>query len=138
MMDDQRPLVAIISSDFDENDVARFQSIVGSLSAHKWSNGLPQFFDEVDDEGCTRPEDVPVRSVGCVLFFPTNAIRDQVVEQSSYSDVSSLIGFLKAYSRDTGVEFEIEIDRTYVGTIENGEANRVLEVGLLESWRMSI
>ncbi|WP_159086495.1 hypothetical protein [Burkholderia sp. LA-2-3-30-S1-D2] len=137
-MDSCKQLVAVISSDFDDDSASSFQAFIESLHNQQWHHGAPLFFDEVDEEGCYRPEDIPVRSVGCVLNFPANDERDRSVEQASYADVSSLIGLLERYSQDHVLEFEVELDGTYVGTIEDGKANRTLAVGLMEAWRTSI
>jgi hypothetical protein len=133
-------LAVYIIRDFDDYDdsILRFQSFIKLLNAQQWNHGIPQFFDQIDDESCTRPEDVPIRSVGCVLSFPNNVEREINIEQASYADVSLLVSLLEDYSRENAEEFDIELDGEYIGSIEDGEVDQSLTVGLLDAWRALI
>ena len=137
-MNTYRQLVAVIDSDFDDEIASHFQLFVDSLKSQQWNNGAPRFFDEVDEDGCTRPEDIPVRSVGCVIYFPTNAKRERNIEQTSYADVSLLISLLEKYTKNNAVEIIIELDDDYIGEIVGGKANRGISFGLLTTWLTSI
>jgi len=125
-----KQLLAYFSGDFVENDVVAVQQLALDLAATvAWTVSPPLFVNETDDSSCTRPEDEPIRTVGVVLVLtgddgPTAPVRD----------LTALVDALAAFSRTRGVEFEMELDGTYVGAIEHGVPDQLIRVGLLATW----
>lgn len=137
-MTNEQPVLFSLVSGFTEQDVEALQVTIGTLGASRdWSLAPPQWVDEVDSSSCTRPEDLPIRTAGCVLFL-SRAGGDRESERRALKDVEAVLLALQSFSGRTGLEIEVQVDRTQVGFIERGMLDDGIQRGLLDAWRRSI
>ena len=126
-----RSLLAWLSGEFDESDVPALRHAVDLLGSSRcWTAGPPEFLDETDPSLCTALEDEPVRTVGVVLA---------VTEPDSFpgtprEEVTAFIDALTAFSKERGVEMEVQLGDTYAGEIRAGVPDRLIREGLLAAW----
>ena len=124
-------LLAHLSADFDEHHVELLHELCERLAAKgTWSREAPRWVDEVDGSSCTRPDDQPLRTVG-VLLSVSRVGEDR---PSPRTDAEQLIDALAAFSREHGVEFELQLDDVFVGVIQDGAPDRLVSEGLLARW----
>ena len=130
-MTKQKQLLAYFSADFEEADVIAVHELVERLDADdKWTVAPPVFVNEIDDSSCTRPEDEPIRMVGLLLWL-TSEGSGRVAPKR---DLVALVDAIAKFSQEHGVEFELQLDDDYAGTIENGVPDERVRKGLLEAW----
>lgn len=124
-------LLAYFSGDFTNRDAGDLRVLLeGLLAQGEWARGAPEFIDQLEEDSRTRPEDEPVRTVG---------VRLEVSEpgenpSTPVNDATRLVEALAGFSLKHGVEFEFQLDGTFVGEVRNGEADRLLRDGLLARW----
>lgn len=123
-------LLACFSEDFTEADVQAMRTEVAGLAERPWTLEPPEFIDETDDDSCLEPEDEPIRTVGALLLVthPDDAPRTPVEELEAF------VTFLADFAKRRNVEFELEINDTYTGTITPAGPDEYVRRGLLESW----
>lgn len=124
-------LLAYLSSEFSEEDAAALASVVGGLEhARRWSRLAPRLVDETDSSSCTHPQDRPVRTLGAILTVSSPG----EVPETPVSEPQCFLDALAVYSRERQIELEVQLDNTYVGTIQPVGLDRLLRQGLLDSW----
>jgi hypothetical protein len=126
-------LLAYISSPFTEGDAVALSEVIASLADAPWSCGAPQFVDETDHETCTSEGDEPIRTLGAVLFVHAPGARGI----TPVTEPTRFLAALAKLSKARGVELEVELDETYVGSVTGGEMDRLLREGLLASWEVT-
>ncbi|MCE4056170.1 hypothetical protein [Pseudomonas sp. Au-Pse12] len=57
------------------------------------------------------------------------------VDSKNLEEVEELIGAVRDLSEKASLSFEFQLDTTYVGSIDDGVVDRVLQEGLLAPWR---
>jgi hypothetical protein len=125
-------LVAYLASDITESVAASLRHFADQLEAiGGWSLGAPTFVDEVDETvPCTAPEDEPVRTVGLLL----RVTRPDEPPFTPASEVQTFVDAVAGFSAKHGVDFEVQLDTTFVGAIAQGAPDRQIRQGLLASW----
>src|SRR5258706_4076243 len=127
-------LLAYISVDIVESIVSHVRALAETLSHRAdWSISPPLFVDELDETSCTAPGDEPVRTVGLLL----KVARPEESPPTPVSEVERFVEALAKFSTDHEVEFELQIDTTYVGTVAHGLPDRLVREGLLATWESS-
>ncbi|AHL32072.1 hypothetical protein CD58_03820 [Pseudomonas brassicacearum] len=98
-----------------------------------WSIAPPSFIDEKDEN------DLEV--VGGMLeiysAIPPNTL-PVGMDSKKLEEVEVLIEAVRALSEKNCLSFEFQLDATYVGCIEDGVVDRVLQEGLLTPWRNNL
>jgi len=124
-----KQLLAYFSDDFAEDDVIAMRDLAVELAqAIEWTVGRPAFVNESDDSSSTRPEDEPIRTVGLLL-----PLKHGGGTKAPGRDVRALVGAVADFSRARGIEFEVMLDETFVGTIEDGVPDQEIRA-LLATW----
>jgi len=126
----------------DVNDSVRtsIRQFVRKLGeSRSWLVGPPQVIDAVDD--LEDNESDPIQRVGGELEIfsalrPLELPRD--VDKQHLEEVTALVEAVKKFSQEAKLAFDFELDRTFVGTIEDGSPDRTLQVGLLDEWRKQL
>ncbi len=96
----------------------------------QWSREPPQFVDQLDDSSRTRPEDEPVRTVGLLLSVTASGEHPS----TPVTEPTRVVDALAKFSEARGVDFELQLDDTYVGEIRGGVPDRLVREGLLGRW----
>jgi len=134
----QSQLLFFFSEDFDDEALSRLrEEIERAKGTRSWVIEPPRFVDETDEGGRTRPEDEPIRTVGGALLIPSRGASPEV-EAAALADVESLVAVVERFSKETGAEFEFELDGVFVGEIVDGDADDSLRVGLIEEWKRGL
>lgn len=127
----KQKLIFYVAQDLDQSIKSNVQQLVKELAASRvWSIAPPSVIDEIDENG--------LEVVGGMLeiysALPPNILpRD--VDSKNLEEVEELIGAVRDLSEKVSLSFEFQLDATYVGSIEDGVIDRVLQEGLLAPWR---
>ena len=132
---EKQALLFFISDDFDDVLVGRVAQLLDRLaSLREWVIASPRFVDETDE-----PEnptvDFPVRTVGGVLELYSPQELPPELDRKHYEEVSELLTALAQFFDESGHEWEVELDGTHVGSISEGNLDRLLTEGLLGEWK---
>ncbi len=122
-----QPLLALVADDVTEAHVRALTRLANAFRGD-WTHGDLVVVDRLDTTSATRPEDLPVRTVG--LLRPVSS--EDETPATPRCEVSQFIDSLTAVSAQLGVTFEVELDGYHVGQIAHGRASRELLFGLLE------
>ncbi len=127
----KQKLIFYVAQDLDQSIKSNVQQLVKELAASRvWSIAPPSLIDEIDENG--------LEVVGGMLEVysalpPSMLPRD--VDSKNLEEVEELIGAVRDLSEKVSISFEFQLDATYVGSIEDGVIDRVLQEGLLAPWR---
>lgn len=113
-----------------EQGASALRAKVTELASNSWVAGRPEFVDETDSESCTRPEDLPIRTVGVVLPVTDPDTHPGTPQR----EVVRFVDALTWFCRQQSVEFTVQLDETYVGAVTADGADRLLRDGLIELW----
>ena len=141
-MERELPKVSILIylDDPTDDDPPRIQSALErAAAARPWLTESPEFVDVTEDAGATRPEDVPIRTVGVSLdvtdtrdrSMPLDLKRDGIELQ----DFEALLAIVTDYSKEHSKTWTLLYDGCHVGSIENGVIDQYVADGLLKPWR---
>ncbi|MEE1923252.1 hypothetical protein V0R50_30815 [Pseudomonas sp. 148P] len=124
-------MIFYVAQDLDQSIRTGVQRLVSELAASRiWSIAPPSFIDEMDENA--------LEVVGGMLevysALPPN-ILPLDVDAKNLEEVEVLIDAVRALSEKEGLSFEFQLDDTYVGSIEDGVVDRLLQEGLLAPWR---
>lgn len=122
-------LLFFVAQDFDESLVPDVALFVSQLSASRaWSIQSPVFVNEGADS---------VRTLGGFVSLynalPPNNLPSEL-DRQNLEDVKELIHQLQEFSSQKNLAFELELDGGHVGSVEDGELDKSLRIGLLEEW----
>lgn len=131
----QQQLMFFVAQDFDDDlteDVRQFLDELGSL--RDWVISPPHFIDE-----CSESElGTSIRTLGGALMIysalpPNELSRDIDVRQ--LEEVEAIISKICDFSRKHELAIEFNLDGKFVGAVEDGNADRTLEQGLVGEWK---
>jgi hypothetical protein len=124
-------LLAYATSDLTDEDIAALKALVASLAPSEvWTVSPPRFVDEVDDSSATKPDDEPVRTTGISLAISSPG----TAPGTPVSEPERFLSAIADFSGSRQIEFEVQLDGTYVGEISSGKMDRLLREGLLAQW----
>lgn len=113
-------LLGFFSEDFSTEDVDQLRAIIKSIARERlWSWGPPHFVDRAE----------PDRTVGVLLTVaapgetPPTPVEEPV----------RVLELLADFSKRRGVDFELELDQTSVGSIHDGELAPGMREALLDT-----
>lgn len=121
-------------------DASSRDTMVGLVSglerSRDWLLGPPRTID-VFEMYHSREGDLRIDTLGgeleiCSALGPV-ALPDDV-DAVFLSEVRTVVEAVRRTSKDYGLCCGFELDDTYVGTIEDGDADATLQLGLLDSW----
>lgn len=133
----RQKLLFFLAQDRDESSEDVVVGLVSGLERSRdWLLGPPRLVD-VFEMHQSREGDLPIDTLGgeleiCSALGPV-ALPDDV-DAVFLSEVRTVVEAVRRTSKDYGLSFEFELDDTYVGTIEDGDADATLQSGLLDSW----
>jgi hypothetical protein len=129
----------VVSDINDEIRAAVAESIRALATAEHWMIGPPEFFDTIGDAG-TRPEDQPVEFLGgaLVLYSASTESLPTEIDTKALTEVETFVKAAQEVSRRKQLNIEFELDREFVGAIENGKIDRSLNEGLIGEWRRQL
>ena len=124
-------LIFYVAQDLDQSIRSDVHQLVRELAASRvWSIAPPTLIDEIDEN------DLAV--VGGMLEIYSALPPEKLphdVDLKNLEEVEALIGAVRNLSGKESISFEIQLGATYVGSIEDGVIDHVLQEGLLVPWR---
>ena len=138
----KQKLLFFVAENVSETLRLNVRDFVLQLAAlRRWVNGPPQFVNTREEPQALTVGDLPVETLGGYLELysawpPWTLPRD--IDQMHLDEVTDLVNSLGGFSREHQVRFELELDGTFVGTVDNGELDRSLAEGLLGEWRRQL
>jgi len=130
----KQKLIFYVAQDLDQSIKSDVQQLVNELAASRvWSIAPPILVDELDENG--------LEVVGGMLEIYSALPPKKLpvdVDLKNLEEVEELIGAVRDLSEKGSLSFEFQLDATYVGGIEDGVIDRVLQEGLLASWRNNL
>ncbi|MEM1416880.1 MAG: hypothetical protein AAGH15_18425 [Myxococcota bacterium] len=139
-MNETYSLTFCLVDDFDEDSVMRVRLLVGHVGKKgRWPVGRPSFFDEVDADSATRPDDVPIRVVGGAvpLRRPGPSLSHRH-DREDFERASTVVQRLTEFAKVVGVAFELYLGGQYVGRVQPDGPDRLVAEGLLGEWERSL
>jgi hypothetical protein len=131
-------LLFFVAQEVDDGIRRDVRDFVSKLTSQRhWLIGAPRFVNCREEPEDTSGEDMPIETVGGYIDLystlpPWTLPRE--IDAQHLDEVTSLVSALCEFSRQHRLEFELELDGTYVGTITEGVVNRSLSEGLLGEW----
>lgn len=130
-----------IDQDFEQDDDdtigKKIRSFVESLAnTRSWMIHPPEFSDSDLDPGFdgTSPERTLGGHIDIYSALPgTNLPRE--VDRQVLEEVEFLVESIRKFSQAEELIISFNLDRTYVGTIEDGMMDESLKIGLLGEWK---
>ncbi|MCU1731920.1 MULTISPECIES: hypothetical protein [unclassified Pseudomonas] len=130
----KQKLIFYVAQDLDQSTKSDVQQLVKDLAASRvWSIAPPSLIDEIDENG--------LEVVGGVLEIYSAlppSILPLDVDSKNLEEVEELIGAVRYLSEKASLSFEFQLDTTYVGSIDDGVVDRVLQEGLFAPWRENL
>lgn len=121
------------------NDLAHeFELLLDSMSDNReWVIGPPElvdFIDEPDDDG------EEVHTYGGVLEMysalpPWGTKLPREIDKRHFEEAAAIVEELCGFSRAHHCQFELQLDDTYVGSIDNGSSDSLIQIDLLGEWK---
>ncbi|WP_455887704.1 hypothetical protein [Pseudomonas rustica] len=124
-------LIFYVAQDLDQSIRSDVHQLVSELAASRvWSIALPTSVNEIDENG--------LEVVGGTLEIYSALSPEKLphdVDLKNLEEVEALIHAVRDLSEKGSISFEFQLGATYVGSIEDGVIDRVLQEGLLAPWR---
>jgi len=124
-------LIFYVAQDLDQSIRSDVHQLVSELAASRvWSIAPPTMVDEIDENG--------LEVVGGTLEIYSALLPEKLphdVDLKNLEEVEALIQAVRDLSEKGSISFEFQLGATYVGSIEDGVIDRVLQEGLLAPWR---
>jgi len=124
-------LIFYVAQDLDQSIRSDVHQLVSELAASRvWSIAPPTMVDEIDKNG--------LEVVGGTLEIYSALLPEKLphdVDLKNLEEVEALIHAVRDLSEKGSISFEFQLGATYVGSIEDGVIDRVLQEGLLAPWR---
>lgn len=138
----KQKLLFFVAQDLDDRVrrlVADF--VVRLATVRHWLIGPPHFVDIREEPKDTSFGDLPVETLGGLVEIysavpPWNLSRE--IDLQHLAEVKHLVNEVGDFSRQHSVAFEFELDGTFVGAIEDGEADRSLREGFIGEWERQL
>ena len=138
----KQKLLFFVAQDIDDSICANVREFVLKLaSLRHWLNGPPRFVRSREEPVSTSHGDLPVETLGGYVEIysarkPWTLPRE--IDLQHLDEVTALVNALRDFSREHSLEFELELDGTFVGAITDGEMDRSLADGLLGEWKRQL
>jgi hypothetical protein len=135
----KQKLLFFVTGDLDDHIRANVRNFVEQLSTlRRWLNGPSHLVDIREEPEDANKEDTTIETLGGYIgiysaWSPPTLPHD--VDVQHLDEVTALVDALCNFSQQHGLEWELELDRTFVGTVTSGKPDRSLAEGLLGEWR---
>lgn len=124
-------LIFYVAQDLDQSIRSDVHQLVSELAASRvWSIAPPTMVDEIDENGL----EVVGGTLEIYSALPPEKLPHDV-DLKNLEEVEALIHAVRELSEKGSISFEFQLGATYVGSIEDGVIDRVLQEGLLAPWR---
>lgn len=124
-------LIFYVAQDLDQSIRSDVHQLVSELAASRvWSIAPPTMVDEIDENGL----EVVGGTLEIYSALPPEKLPHDV-DLKNLEEVEALIHAVRDLSEKGSISFEFQLGATYVGSIEDGVIDRVLQEGLLAPGR---
>ena len=134
----KQQLLFYVAQDFGEDIPPEVERVVQVIAENnKWLIAPPRFIDDIHASNLG----TPVRTVGGVLELysalpPSDLPLD--IDRGHLEEVCQIVEALRRFSAEKKLAFELELDGTFVGAIEDGKIDQTLSEGLIGEWRREL
>jgi len=131
-------LLFFVVDDIDDAKKNKLHDLINKLLLlRSWIISPPQFVSVIETDKIEDSNDF-ADSVGVEFEIysaqsPVSLSKD--VDLQHFNEVEYLVEALRGFSEQEKVDFEVELDDTYVGAIERGVVNPTLSIGFLGEWK---
>lgn len=138
----KQKLLFFVTGDLNNTARINVRNFVERLSSlRRWLNGPPRLVDHREKPEDAHNEDTAIETLGGYIeiysaWSPWTVPHD--VDVQHLDEVTALLNALCDFTQQHGLECELELDRTFVGTVANGKLDRSLAEGLLGEWRRKL
>jgi hypothetical protein len=131
----KQKFIFYVAQDVDQSIRDDVTKIIGLLAdAREWSIAPPEFIDEVDEDGSTS---IIGGAIDVYSALPPNVV-SYAADLLNLQEVEALIRAVKNLSKKRDIDFDFQLGSEYVGSIESGVIDQVLECGLILPWREAL
>lgn len=133
-------LFFLLVSDVSDALTITFEVMLGRLPGRRdWVIGSLQLVDYIDE----LPEGEEHHTYGGVLemysaFPPWDKQLPKAIDASHFEEVSLIVDELRHFTRNFNCAFVLQLDRTQMGYIRNGEVDRSIRDGLIDEWKKAL
>jgi hypothetical protein len=132
-------LLFFISEDVDDRIRAKIQGFVADLAALRiWVLGAPCFVHSTEAPADKSRGDLDVETIGGYLeiysALPPNSLPAEL-DRQHFEEATALVDALCELSRSESLAIDLELDDTFVGSIKDGERDRLLSEGFIGEWK---
>ena len=131
----KQKFIFYVAQDVDQSirdDVKKLVSLLAN--AREWSIAPPEFIDEVDED-CSNS--IVGGAIEVYSAQPPSVV-SYTADLLNLQEVETLIGAVKDLSKIRDIDFDFQLGPEYVGSIESGVIDQVLECGLILPWREAL
>ena len=126
-------LLFFVAQDFDNSLVRVIENFVREIGLlRNWVLGPPEFVNETVNG---------IDTLGGVLRIYSALPPSELpcdIDRTHLDEVKEVVRSVQIISLKHGLAFEFELAGIHVGSIEDGELDRSLQVGLLEEWEHAL
>lgn len=123
-----------VAQDMDASVKEKVKRLVNGLAESRgWSIAPPLFIDEIDEGGF----ELLGGALEIYSALPPNIISLEA-DLRSLEEVEEVIGAVRDLSRKEKISFECYLGSEYVGGVEDGVVDRLLQEGLIMPWRSAL
>lgn len=131
----RQKFIFYVAQDVDQSIRDEVKNLIGLLAdVREWSIAPPEFIDQPD-------ENYSASIIGGAIYMysalPPNVV-PYAADLLNLQEVEALIRAVKDLSEKRDIDFEFQLGSEYVGCIESGMIDRVLEHGLILPWREAL
>jgi len=121
-----------------------FERMLVSISkVRPWVIDPPTLVDYIDETDDAAGEQAEAHTYGAGLKLysalpPWGAKLPRAIDKMHYEEVKLLVDEACRLSREAGVDFYLQLDRSPIGSIRHGVPDESIQRGLLEEWRRAV
>jgi hypothetical protein len=122
-------LLFFVDGDYNPSQVERFHQLVEDLgSVRSWILNPPVFVDEGE-------ENPPTLGVYLDLYAADRPdALPLAMERLILDEVKAVLSLVKEFSKEQSLPFGAALEGELIGSVENGEPDEFLQVGLIGEW----
>ena len=133
----EQNLAFFVTPEPDVEVRSRLQNLISDLGTRrKWVIGSPKFIDESLDGRTQYGDKIDILVGGVIkIYSGINPEIPREVDLALLSDVEFLVSAIQDFSRTEKLVFEFELDRDFVGQVDNGVLDQNMKETMLGEWR---
>ncbi len=131
-------LYVVVTSPLSDELMNAFEDWLTELpSRRSWVIQSPELVDYIDEDESTGDSK---HTYGCALRMysalpPWGEKLPKEIDRKHLEETEFLLKDLSAFSKQSGCEFRLQLDRTPVGGIADGALDQSIQIGLIGEWR---